>query len=146
MSILRRYVEDQISTNFHVIFTYFFDVISLIEKSTLFQCTFCEVISLIEKCTLFPRTFFGVISLVEKFALFPRTSLAVISLFEISTFFPVYLFRCNFDGRKIHVVSTYLFRCNFNGPKIHKILMGKSSTSFLVKLQANENIRGGFFG
>ena len=39
-SILRRYVEDQISTNFDVISTYFFDVISLVEKSTLFPLTF----------------------------------------------------------------------------------------------------------
>ena len=29
------------------------------------------------------------------------------------------LFRCNFDGRKIHVVSTYSFQCNFSGRKIH---------------------------
>ena len=29
------------------------------------------------------------------------------------------LFRCDFAGRKIHVVSTYFFRCNFNGQKIH---------------------------
>ena len=31
------------------------------------------------------------------------------------------LFRCNFDGRKIHVVSTYFFRCNFDGRKIHVV-------------------------
>ena len=31
------------------------------------------------------------------------------------------LFRCNFDGRKIHVVSTYFFRCNFAGRKIHVV-------------------------
>ena len=28
-------------------------------------------------------------------------------------------FRCDFAGRKIHVVSTYFFRCNFDGQKIH---------------------------
>ena len=36
--------------------------------------------------------------------------------------FPRYfrvLFRCNFAGRKIHVVSTYFFRFNFAGRKIH---------------------------
>ena len=36
--------------------------------------------------------------------------------------FPRYfckLFRCNFDGRKIHVVSTYFFRRNFTGRKVH---------------------------
>ena len=31
------------------------------------------------------------------------------------------LFRCNIDGRKIHVVYTYFFRCNFDGRKIHDI-------------------------
>ena len=32
-----------------------------------------------------------------------------------------YFFRCNFDGRKIHIVSTYFFRCNFDGRKIHVV-------------------------
>ena len=64
-SILRRYVEDQITTNFQVISTYFFDLISLVEKSTLFLGTFFDVISMDENSTLFPRTFFGVISLVK---------------------------------------------------------------------------------
>ena len=82
--ILRRYVEDQISTNFHVISTYFFEVISLIEISTFFPPTFFDLISMVEKCTLFPRT--------------------------------------SFEG----------------------ITMGKNLTSFLVKLQANENIGGSF--
>ena len=31
------------------------------------------------------------------------------------------LFRCNFDGRKIHVLSTYSFCCNFDGRKIHVV-------------------------
>ena len=35
----------------------------------------------------------------------------------VSTFF----FRRNFNGRKIHVLSTYLFQCNFNGRKIHVV-------------------------
>ena len=46
--ILRRYVEDQISTNFYVISTYFFDVISLVKKSTSFPRTFFDVISMVE--------------------------------------------------------------------------------------------------
>ena len=29
------------------------------------------------------------------------------------------LFRCNFNGRKIRVVSTYFFRCNFDGRNMH---------------------------
>ena len=44
---LRRYVKDQISTNFHVISAYFFDVISMVQKSTWFPRTFFDVISLI---------------------------------------------------------------------------------------------------
>ena len=38
--ILRRYVEDQISMNFHVDSTYFFDVISMVEISTSIPRTF----------------------------------------------------------------------------------------------------------
>ena len=83
--ILRRYVKDQISTNFHVFSTYFFDVISLVEKSTSFPRTFFDVISIVEKSTLFPRTFFDVISMVEKSTLFPRTFFDVISFVETST-------------------------------------------------------------
>ena len=37
---------------------------------------------------------------------------------QISRHFHV-LFRCNFAGRKIHVVSTYFFRCNFDDRKIY---------------------------
>ena len=32
-----------------------------------------------------------------------------------------YFFRRNFDGRKIHVFSTYFFQCNFSGRKIHVV-------------------------
>ena len=87
-SILHRYVENRISTNFHVISMYFFNVISLIEKSTSFPRTFFDVLSMVEKSTLFPRTFFGLISLVEKSTLFPRTFFGLISLVEKSTLFP----------------------------------------------------------
>ena len=88
---LRRYVKDQISTNFHVISAYFFDVISMVQKSTWFPRTFFDVISLIEKSTWFPRTFFDVISLVEKSTWFPRTFFDVISMVEKSTLFHVLL-------------------------------------------------------
>ena len=115
---LHRYVEDQTSTNFHVISTYFFDVISLIEKFTSL-----------------PRTFFDITSLVEK-------------IHVVSTYF----FRCNFAGQKLLVVYTYFYRRNFDGRKIHvvytyffnEISMGKNSTSFVIKLSGNENLRGGF--
>ena len=40
MSILRQYIEKKISTNFHVLSTYFFDVILVGKKSTLFRRTF----------------------------------------------------------------------------------------------------------
>ena len=104
-SILRRYIEDQISTNFHVTFTYFFNVISLVEKSMLFPRTFFDVISLVEKSTLFPLYFFDVISLVEKSTLFPHTFFDVISMVQISTLFLLTFFEA--------------------------ILMSKNSTSFL---------------
>ena len=86
--ILRRYVQDQISTNFHVISTNFFEVISLIEKSTSFPRTFVDVISMVEKSTLSPRTIFDVVSIVEKSTLFPRTFYNVTSMVEKSTLFP----------------------------------------------------------
>ena len=83
--ILRRPNFDE----FHVISTYFYDITSLIKKSTSFQSTFFYLISMVRKSTLFPHTFCGVISLVEKYTFFPRTFLDVISLVEISTFFHV---------------------------------------------------------
>ena len=75
---LRRYVKDQISTSFYVISAYFFDVISMVKKSTWFPRTFFDVISLFEKSTLFPRTFFDVISMVEICTLFLLTFFDVI--------------------------------------------------------------------
>ena len=87
--ILRRYVEDQISTNFHVISAYFFDVISMVEKSTWFPRTFFDVISLVEKSTWFPRTFFDVISMVEICTLFLLTFFDVILMGKDLTSFLV---------------------------------------------------------
>ena len=72
---------------------------------------------MVEKPTLFPRTFFDVILLVQKFTLFPRTFLNVILMVKNPRCLHV-LFSTKFDGQKFDVV--------------------------LVKLQANENIRGGF--
>ena len=129
--ILRRYLEDQISTNFHVISTYFFGVISLIKKSTLFPRTFFDVISMIEKPTLFPRNFCDVISMVEKSTLFPFTFFDVVSMVEKSTV--LLIFWLNFDCRKIHFVCAYFFRQNFDE---FYVIFGK--------LWANENIRGIF--
>ena len=85
--ILCRYAEDQISTYFHVVSTYVFDVILMAEISTLFPRTFFVVISLVEKSALFPRTFFDKILLYEKSILFPRTFFDVISMVEKSTLF-----------------------------------------------------------
>ena len=96
--------QDQILTNFYVISTYFFDVISMVEKSMLFPHSFFDVISMVEKSTFFPCTFFNVISMVEKSTLFPHT-----------------FFWRNFDGRKIYVVSTDFFRCNFSSRNIHGV-------------------------
>ena len=88
-SILCRYIKDQISTNFHVISTYFFDVILPIEKSTSFPHTFFNVISLIEKSTLFPLAFFDVISLAEISTLFLLTLFDVILMVNNLTSFLV---------------------------------------------------------
>ena len=106
--ILRRYVEDQISTNFHVISTYFFDVILLVEKSTWFPCIFFDVISLVEKSTLFPRIFFDVISMVEKPTLFPRTFIGVVLLVEVSTLFLLTSFDVILMGKDL---TTFLVSC-----------------------------------
>ena len=126
-SILRQYIEEQNSTNLHVISTYFFDVISLIEKSTSFPRTFFNVISLIKKSTLFQGTFIDVILLVEKSMLFPRTFFDVISRFEKSTLSPRCLWskylRCFQHGVCLHV-STCFFRRFFK-------LMKKLEEDFL---------------
>ena len=87
--ILRRYVEEQISTNFHVISAYFFDVISMVEKSTWFPRTLFDVISLVEKSTWFPGTFFDVISMVEICTLFLLTFFDVILMGKDLTSFLV---------------------------------------------------------
>ena len=118
MLILRRYVEDQFSTNIHIISRYFFDVILLIEKSTLFPCTFLDIILLVKTSTFSPRSFFDVIPLVETSMLFPYTFFDVILMVKKST----------------------LFARTF----IDEISMSKNLTSLLVMFQVNENIRGGF--
>ena len=114
---------------------FIFDVVSLIEKSTSFPLTCFGVISIVENSTFFPNIFFSLISMVEKSTLFPRIFLDVISLVEISMFFP---------GAFFNVISlvekSMLFPLTF----LDKILMGKSSTSFLVKSQAYKNIRESF--
>ena len=106
MSILRRYVKKKISINFHVILTYFFDAISMGEKSTSFRRTFFNVTLISEKSTSFQRTFFDVISMSEKSISFRRTLFGVTSMSEISTsprctrsrlFWCI--FWCNFDGK-----------------------------------------------
>ena len=89
--ILHRYVEDQISTNFHVISTYFFDVISLIKKYTSFPRTFFGVISMVQKSTLFSLDFFDVTLMIEKSTLIARTFFDEISIARNPTSFLVKL-------------------------------------------------------
>ena len=84
----RRYVEDQISANFYVISTYFFDVILLVKKSTLFPRTFLNIFPKVEKSTLFSRTFFDVILMVDTSTLFPRNFFDLISMAKTCTLFP----------------------------------------------------------
>ena len=69
--------------------TYFLDVFSMVEKSTLFPRTFFDVISLVEKSTLFPRTFFDAICLAEISTLFLLTFFDVVSMGKNSTSFLV---------------------------------------------------------
>ena len=97
--------------NFHLISTYFFNVVSLIgkstslpratycfrcnlagRKSTLFPCTFFHVMSMVKKSTFFSRTFFDVLLLVEKSKLFPCTFSDVISMVKKSMLFPLTYF------------------------------------------------------
>ena len=115
--ILCRYTEDKISTNFLVISTYLFRRNFAGREIHVVSTYFFDVISLVEISTFFPRTFFDVISLVDKSTLFHFTFFNVILLVELST----------------------LFASTFSD----EILMNGNSTSSLVKLQANENIRGG---
>ena len=87
--ILRGYVEDQISTNFQFISAYFFDVISMVEKSTWFPRTFFDIISLVKNSTWFPRAFTDVISMVEVCTLFLLTFFHVILMGKDLTSFLV---------------------------------------------------------
>ena len=77
----------------HVVSTYFFDVISLVEKSTSFPRTFFDVISMVKKSMLFPRTLFDVISIVEISTLFLLTFFDVIWMGKNSISF---LVTCDF--------------------------------------------------
>ena len=104
MSILCQYVENKISTSFHVVFTYFFDEILMGKISTSFLQTFVEVISMSWKSSSFWRTWFNVNSMCEKLTSFRRTLFNLILMGEIST----------------------SFRCTL----INLILMGEKSTSF----------------
>ena len=63
-----------------------------------------------------------------------------------------YFFWCNFDGQKIHVFSTYFYPCNFHGRNMHvactclfrRNFDGKRFDIVFNKLKANENIRESF--
>ena len=100
------YVEDQISTNFHVVSRTFFDVISMVEKSTLFPRPFFDVISMYEKSTSFARSFFDVISLVEISTVFLVTFFYVTLMAEKSTLFA----RTFFDKIAMNLAS-FLVSC-----------------------------------
>ena len=99
---------------FHVLFQRNFDG----RKTHVVFTYFFRCNLIVEKSTLFPPTFFDVISLVEKSTLFSLT------------FFNIILM----------VQKSMLFTNTFFG----EILTGRNSTSFLVKLEANESIWQGF--
>ena len=68
----------------------------LILSSLIILPSFFEVISMVEKSTLFPPTFSGVISLIKK-STFPRTfydDFSSRNIHGVST----YIFLSNFDG------------------------------------------------
>ena len=125
--ILHRYIEDQISTNFNVISTNFFYVISMVEKSTLFPLTFFNVTLMVEKSTLFPRTFFDVVSMVEKSTLEPRTFFDVIPLVEISAAFLLAFFNLTLMVKKIHFLCMCFFQRNFDE---FDVIFGKLMKTF----------------
>ena len=87
------YVEDQVSTNFYVIFTYFFNIISMVKKPTSFHTLFWKIH--VASTYLFRCDFSG-----RKIHL-------------VNTYF----FWRNFDGRKVHVVRTYFLWQNFDEQK-----------------------------
>ena len=98
---------------FHVISAYFFDVISMVEKSTyFFWCNFAGRKTHVVSTYFFRCNFDG-------------WKIHVVSM---------YFHRCNFVGRNVHVVFTYFFRRSFDGQRFD-IVFGK--------LLANENIREG---
>ena len=138
MSILRRYVERKLSRNFHVILTYFFDVISISEKLTSFRLTFIDVISMGQKSSLFLRTLFNIISMGKKSTWFRRTYFDVISMDEKLASFRRNLFKnskipkiryhfdvhfwCSFDGLRIDATVTCLLWCVFERQKLVLVL------------------------
>ena len=77
--------------NIHVFFTYFFNVISIVEKLKLFPRTFFDVIALVKKLTLFSLTLFQVILMVKKSTLFASTFFDETSTGKNSTLFLVKL-------------------------------------------------------
>ena len=99
---------------FHVLFQRNFDG----RKTHVVFTYFFRCNLIVEKSTLFPPTFFDVISLVEKSTLFSLTFFIIILM----------------------VQKSMLFTNTFFG----EILTGRNSTSFLVKLEANESIWQGF--
>ena len=138
--ILRRYVEDQISTNFHivsivlfqcnftdqkiqVVSTYFFNVILMVEKSTSFPRTFFRCNFDGGKIHVISTYFFDVILLIEKSASFPRTFFDVISMVEKSKSFPRTFFEVT-----LMVQKSTLFPCAF----LDVISFVEISTVFLL--------------
>ena len=151
--VLCQHVEDQISTNFHIISVYFFDVISIFENATLFPRTFFDVILMVQKSTLFPRTFVSAISMIEKSAFFPRNFFDVLLMVEKSPLFP----RTFVGVISIVEKSTLFLRTFFNviclveictlflTNVFNLILMCKDSTLFLVSCKLMKTFEKVFF-
>ena len=118
MYVLRRNFDGRKTD---VVSTYFFDVISITEKSTSFRRTWFDAVSKGEKSTLFQRTLFDAISMSKKSTSFQCTFFDLISMDGKLAFFRC-IFWCNFDGKLMQI----------RGADFHVFLKDKKSLSFFI--------------
>ena len=100
MLVLRQYVKSKISTNFHVISTYFSNTVSVSEKLTLFQRTLSDITLMAKKVDTI-LSFFIQIN-------FKRRKIDFVLMFSLYS---------NFDEKKIDVILKYFVQRSFNWAK-----------------------------
>lgn len=112
MSIWWRYYIDmlkrihrQISTSFRL---FFFNIISMSEKSTSFRCTFFDVISMCKLLTSFRCTLFNIISMTEKLTSFRCTFSTQLWWLKNRHCFDV-LFKTYFNRKKKGTLFRFIF-------------------------------------